>query len=51
MKNNCVVFSFGDDLFIAFGSVIESRELERLFFTHLVGAGIPVTLVERSSAS
>ena len=51
MKTNCVVFSFSDDLFIAFGSVIENRELERLFFTHLVGAGIPVTLVERSSAS
>lgn len=49
MKTNCVVFSFGDDLFITFGSVIESRELERLFFTHLVGAGIPVALVERSS--
>jgi hypothetical protein len=51
MKNNCVVFSFGDDLFITFGSVIECRELERLFFTHLVRAGIPVYLVERSSAS
>lgn len=50
MKTNCVVYGYGDDLFVAFGSVIESRELERSFFTHLVGAGLPVTLIERSSA-
>lgn len=31
MKKGCTVFSFKDDLTINFSSVIESRELERLF--------------------
>ena len=50
MKTNCAVLSFRNDLFINFGSVIESRELERHFFTHLAREGIPVSVVERSSA-
>ncbi len=50
MKKTCVVHSFRDDLSINFGSVIESRELERIFFTHLARAGIRVALIERSSA-
>lgn len=50
MKTNCTVLSFRNDLCINFGSVIESRELERHFFTHLAREGIPVSVVERSSA-
>jgi hypothetical protein len=49
MKVNCAVLSFRDDLFINFGSVIESRELERLFFTQLSQAGMHVAIVERNS--
>jgi NRPS condensation-like uncharacterized protein len=49
MKKNCAVLSFRDDLFINFGSVVESRELERIFFTHLARAGVRVILAERSS--
>jgi hypothetical protein len=49
MKKNCSVLSFGEDLSINFGSVIESRELERLFFTHMARAGVRVSLAERSS--
>jgi hypothetical protein len=48
-KKACVTLSFGDDLFISFGSVIETRELERLFFAHLVRAGVRVKVSERSS--
>ena len=51
MKTNCVVLSYRDDLTINLGSVIESRELERVFFTHLIQAGVRVRLTERSSAS
>lgn len=50
MKTNCAVLSFRNDLYINFGSVIESRELERRFFTFLAKEGIPVNVVERSSA-
>ena len=49
IKNNCAMLSFRDDLIINFGSVIESRELERLFFTHMARAGMRVILAERSS--
>lgn len=49
MKKNCVVLSYQDDLHISFGSVVESRELERLFLTHIVSAGVRVVVIERSS--
>jgi len=48
-QTNCAVLSFRDDLFVNFASVIESRELERLFFTHMARAGMRVILAERSS--
>jgi hypothetical protein len=50
MKTTCAVLTFQENLFINFGSVIDSRSLERLFFTQLVQAGLPVSVVERSSA-
>ncbi|MBU0741525.1 hypothetical protein KKG45_13525 [bacterium] len=49
MKKNCAVLSFRDDLYINFGSVIESRDLERLFFAHMARAGVRVIVAERSS--
>lgn len=46
LKKCCSVLSFGNDLIINFSSVIESRELERLFFTKLVENGISVSVKE-----
>ncbi|MDO9577079.1 MAG: hypothetical protein Q7J16_04270 [Candidatus Cloacimonadales bacterium] len=46
MKKSCAVLSFGNELLINFCSVVESRELERLFFTKLVESGIPVSVRE-----
>jgi hypothetical protein len=43
------VLSFREDLFISFGSTVESREVERSFFTHLAKAGLRVVLTERQS--
>lgn len=51
MKTSCTVLSFRDDLCISFGSVIASREVERRFFAHIVRAGVPVRVAERSSAA
>jgi len=51
MKTNCAMLSFRDDLYINFNSVIESRELERLFFTHITGSGVSVSVSERSSSA
>ena len=48
MKKTCAVLSFGDQLVINFGSVVASRDLERLVFTHLVRAGVRVRVTERS---
>lgn len=48
MKKTCVVLSFRDDLVISFGSVVASRTLEQLFFTHFVRAGVRVGVAERS---
>jgi hypothetical protein len=48
-KKNCAVLSFREDLFISFGSTVESREVERSFFTHLAKAGLRVVLTERQS--
>ena len=49
MKTNCAMLSFRDDLYVNFNSVIESRELERLFFTHIAKSGVPVNVSERSN--
>lgn len=49
MKKNCAILSFRNELSINFGSVIDNREMERLFFTHLVRAGVRVRVAERSS--
>lgn len=46
IKKDCAVISYGDELSVAFGSVIESRELERHFFTQLEQEGVPVTVSE-----
>jgi hypothetical protein len=43
------IASYRDELNIAFGSVIESRELERLFFSTLANLGLPVRLSEQTS--
>jgi len=40
------VLSFQNELTINFSSVVESTELERLFFTKLVDDGIPVSVKE-----
>jgi hypothetical protein len=45
-KKTCTVISYGDELSIAISSIVESRELERLFFTGLAGQGIPVSISE-----
>ena len=42
MKKNCAVLSYQDMLYISFGSVVEGRELERMFFKSLAQSGIPV---------
>ena len=46
MKKACGVLSFKGNLIISFASVIESRELEQIFFTHLTGLGLPVKIEE-----
>jgi len=51
MKVTCTMLTFRDDLSINFGSVIEHRELERRFFSHLARAGVPVFITERNSDS
>ena len=46
MKKACGVLSFKGNLIVSFTSVIESRELEQIFFSHLTGQGVPVTIEE-----
>lgn len=46
MKTVCSVVSYAGRLLISFVSVIESRELERLFLAHLVRAGLHVVVSE-----
>ena len=46
MKKCCAVLSFKDKLQISFGSVIEDRSLERLFFQHFIQEKIPVKIKE-----
>jgi hypothetical protein len=49
MKSSCAVLSYKDNLSISLGSVIESRETERLFFSHITGEGVRVIVSERNS--
>jgi len=45
-KKCCSVISYKDGLSVAISSVVESRELERLYFTTIVSQGVPVTVLE-----
>jgi hypothetical protein len=45
-KKTCTVISYQDELAVTFSSIVESRELERLFFTTLAGSGIAVRVSE-----
>ncbi len=46
MKKSCALISYQNDLHITFCSCIESRELERLFFTKISESGIAVKVTE-----
>jgi len=46
IKKTCTVLSYGDELSATFSSVVESRELERLFFTAIAGRGVAVSVSE-----
>jgi hypothetical protein len=46
IKKTCTVLSYGDRLSATFSSIVETREVERLFFTTLVSRGVPVTVSE-----
>jgi hypothetical protein len=46
MKKCCTVISHRDELSVTISSVVESRELERLFFTTIASLGFPVAVSE-----
>jgi len=46
IKKTCTVLSYGDSLCVSFSSEVESRELERLFFTTMVNRGVTVAVSE-----
>ena len=46
MKKCCTVISYGDGLSVTISSVVESRELERLFFATIASHGVPVAVSE-----
>jgi NRPS condensation-like uncharacterized protein len=46
MKKCCSVIGFKNELSVTISSVVEDRELERLYFTMIAGRGIPVTVAE-----
>lgn len=46
MKKACAVLSYGQSLRVCFTSAVESREVERYFFSHLTERGVPVSLKE-----
>ena len=46
LRKNCSVLSFQDELTVTFGSTVESRDLERFFFTSLTQAGVSVQVKE-----
>jgi hypothetical protein len=41
-KTNAAVLSYKDKLYVSFGSLAESREIERFFYTRLRSLGLPV---------
>jgi len=43
-KTNAAVLSYQDKLYVSFGSLAESREIERFFYTRLRSLGLPVHL-------
>jgi hypothetical protein len=43
-KTKAACVSFKDDLYLSFGSLAASSELERLFFTRLAKMGIPISV-------
>ncbi len=45
-KKACTLISYGDELSVTISSIVESRELERLFFTTLADRGIPIKIRE-----
>jgi hypothetical protein len=49
IKTSCAVLSFRESLHLAFGSVVASPELERLFLTALARRGVGVTVGEGRS--
>lgn len=46
LRKNCSVLSFENELTVTFGSTVESRELEKFFFTNLTQAGVSVQMKE-----
>ena len=46
MKKCCSVLSHKDELAVTISSVLESRELERLYFSTIAGQGVSVTVLE-----
>lgn len=46
MKKCCSVVSFKDELSVTISSLVEGRELERVFFTTIAGQGVPVKVME-----
>jgi hypothetical protein len=46
MKKCCSVISYKDELAVTISSVLESRELERLYFTTIVSQGVSVRVLE-----
>jgi hypothetical protein len=46
IKKNCTVVSHRDTLIVTFGSVLTSREVERLFFTFLAERGLEISVTE-----
>lgn len=46
MKKSCSVVTYQNDLYITFCSLIESRKLEKLFFTRLVENGVSIHVKE-----
>jgi len=45
-KKTCTLISYGDELSVTISSIVESRELERIFFTTVAGCGIPIIVSE-----
>lgn len=46
IKKNCTVVSHAGTLIVSFGSVLTSREVERMFFTFLADQGVGISLTE-----